>query len=96
MEDDIKRSKRIAKLDLDRVKGERARVLMDQLEPVFEQRRQAYFIEAVTETRKTGEAYAAAVWKMVALDDLVTDLDRDISRGSQAARKLQEMQETDR
>ena len=93
MSEDIKRAKRMARLDIARIKGERAKLMLEQLEDVFEKRRQAYYVELVSKSRQEGAVSAATVWKMVALDDLVGDLDRDAGAGRIAERKLSELKE---
>ena len=93
--DDIKRQKRLASLSQRVTKGEQAKHLLQQLEPFFEARRQAYYVELVARTRDYGEIYEAGVWKMVALDDLVRELDNDIGGGAMAERKLEELKTDD-
>ena len=85
------RTKRIARLDKQRLKGARAENVLRDMEPILEARRQAYFQELVTRSRREGRIAEDVVWRMVALDDLVQDLDRDVGGGRVADRKLEEM-----
>ena len=87
------RTRRIERLDRQRLKGLRAESILEVLEPALEGRRQAYFQELVTRSRADGHVAEDVVWRMVALDDLVGDLDRDVGGGKVAERKLEEMRE---
>ena len=92
---DTKRQKRLESLRRRANKGEQAKLILGQLESVFEARRQSYFMELVTRTRADGRVYDAGVWKMVALDDLVQELDNDIGGGIAAEQKLEELKKDD-
>ena len=85
------RARRYDRLDKQRLKGVRAENVLREAEPFFEARRQAYFQELVTRTRQDGHIAEDVVWRMVALDDLVGDLDRDVGGGKVAEKKLEEM-----
>ena len=88
-----KRIQRLASLDQARMKGIQAEGRLKEFEPVLKAREVAYMRELIATTRTQGEVYDAAVWKLVALNDLVLDLDRAIERGQSAARKMQELSE---
>ena len=85
------RARRMDRLDKLRIKGNVAVNLLREFEPFFEGRRKAYFQELVSRTRADGHVAEDIVWRMVALDDLIGDLDRDVGGGRAAEKKLEEM-----
>ena len=94
VKDEMERARRIVNLDKEVQKGRVAQTILQTMESALEARRQAYYIDLVTQSRKEGKVDEGTVWKMVALDDLVQDLDNDIAGGNIAARKLEKISET--
>ncbi len=88
--DDIQKHNRdVARLDVTRARGDQAQVAKEALKPLIDARADAYYRDVVTNTRREGKVDEATIWKMVALDDLVSDLQKAISRGAIARRKLE-------
>ncbi len=70
-------------------KGENASVTMRQMVPVFEKLQTRYYRDLVINTRTKGEVDAQTVYKMMALDDLIQELDTASRRGGTASAKLE-------
>lgn len=89
--DDMKKAGRKIRLDNARVRGTHAETTLKTIEPALANLEQQYRCELVVNTRKNGEIHAPSVWKLVNLDDLVIDLERAISGGRIAERKLKQI-----
>lgn len=87
------REANIEKLDRKRIAGQRAAYQQQALEEVFEARQKQYVVQLIAKTTKDREVATDEVWKLVALNDLLTDLRRTIGEGRKAERVLAEMAE---
>lgn len=88
------RIKQIETLDATRIKGARARQTREMVEDVLAKAQDRYMKELIARTRGDGAVYEAAVYKIVAISDIVQDLDNIVGRGERAAKKLNNMQQT--
>lgn len=68
-------------------KGVQARQQIDEYKPYLAKRQKVYLTELLMRAR-TGEPTESAVYKLLALDDVVNDLEQDIQTGKKAAQKL--------
>lgn len=70
-------------------KGVKARQELEEYSGRFQKLQARYLSELVFNARQ-GEPTESAVYKLVALDDVVSDLDQDVKTGVTAAQKLNE------
>ena len=84
---------RIARLDRRRLKGLEAENTLRQLEPRLRARQERYLRELVVNTKREGAVDSATVWKLVALGDIIQDLDSEVAKGRTAEKNLAEMNE---
>ena len=87
----IDRFRRMNDLDAARLKGVLARQKIEAVESELAAQQEIYIKELMANSRVNGEVYDAAVWKMVAIQDVVQRLYDDVARGDHAAVKLSEM-----
>lgn len=87
----IDRFRRMNDLDAARLKGVLARQKIEAVESELAAQQEIYIKELMANSRVNGEVYDAAVWKMVAIQDVVQRLYDDVARGDHAAVKLNEM-----
>ena len=66
----------------------RARQELDEYRPYLAGRQRQYLTELLNKAR-AGEPTETAVYKLVALDDVVNDLEQDIQTGVRAGQKLE-------
>lgn len=84
---------KIESLTQRRLRGQRAETQREALDGLFSERQGAYLRELVSKTRLGGQVSEGEVWKLVALDDVMTDFEKLVRRGREAARKLDKLQE---
>ena len=92
MIDAEKHTAMISRLDTKRILGQRAGETLRQLDPVFAEMRDLYTKQMVENTKATGEPDTYTNWCLVVLTDIETMLREKSSRGAQASRKLEKLQ----
>ena len=93
MSDAAKRTAEIERLDIQRLRGQRAEQRLNDLGELMRVRQEDYLASLVGNTKRAGEVDSATVWKLVALEDVMGDLTDDIGTGQLAIRKLKALNE---
>ena len=91
MMDPQKRTKEIERLDRLRLEGDRARYQREAIEEVFAEQHKRYVSLLIGKTRSQGDVSSPEVWKLVALDDMLQDLDQAVGEGRSAEKKLADL-----
>ena len=75
-------------------RGENAKVQLRQMESTFEALQKRYYQDVVANTQRIGEVDSSTVYKMIALNDVITDLRAASRRGKAAYAKLEKQRLT--
>lgn len=89
----LERTQKIGSLDVRRIHGVNANVLINQLQPFLDEMRGVYNQQLIVNTKRDNRPHEMTVYLLVALSDLETMLKEVIRRGAKAAGKLEKMKD---